>query len=301
MTGGSSWGYRTREFSRRLWVKVLEDDVFVMASAVSFNIVIATIPLALLGIGLTAYVLSSRVADPVGAIVAVLADNLPQASGGADPSAVVRGIVSGVLARRSRFTLLGAAFFAWLATRLVGTLRAVLREIFDIAQARGIIRGKLFDVQVVIIGVVLLTLNLGVTVTMEAAVRYGSEVFGLGGTTVGTAEYVMGSLVAFASIWTLFLVVYRYLPARHIPWRAAVVAATFSSTGHEVLKEGFSWYATGVADYSSTWGNLATVAILFFWIYYESLVFILGGEIAQVYTMRKAVRMQSLGVARGQR
>jgi len=40
-------------------------------------------------------------------------------------------------------------------------------------------------------------------------------------------------------------------------------------------------------------GNLATVAILFFWIYYEALVFILGGEVGQVYTMRKAAKVQS--------
>ncbi len=292
-------GYRVGEFARRLWVKVLEDEVFVMASAVAFNILIAAIPLALLGIGLTGYVLSTQVNDPVQAIVTLLAGNLPQTRGGVDPSGAVRRIVSGVLERRSGFTFLGALFFAWLATRLVGTLRVVLREIFDIAQSRGIVRGKLFDIQVVVVGVLLLTLNLGVTVTFEAAVTYGGQVFGLGGTAVSAAEFFLGTAVAFASIWTLFLVVYRYLPARRIPWRAAVVAATFSSTLHEVLKQGFSWYATGVADYSSTWGNLATVAILFFWIYYESLVFILGGEIAQVYTMRKAVRLQSLRAAGG--
>jgi membrane protein len=260
---------------------------------------IAAIPLALLGIGLTGYVLSTQVADPLGAIVTMIVGNLPQTTAGVDPSGAVRGIVSSVLERRSGFTFLGALFFAWLATRLVGTLRVVLREIFDIGQSRGIIRGKLFDMQVVVIGVVLLTLNLGVTVTFEAAVAYGGQVVGLGGTAVGAAEFFLGTGVAFVSIWTLFLIVYRYLPARRIPWRAAVVAATFSSTLHEVLKQGFSWYATEIADYTSTWGNLATVAILFFWIYYESLVFILGGEIAQVYTMRKAVRVQSLRAAGG--
>jgi membrane protein len=98
--------------------------------------------------------------------------------------------------------------------------------------------------------------------------------------------------VALASIWALFLVVYRYLPVRRIPWRTAIVAATFAALAHESLKYGFSWYATEVADYTSTWGNLATVAVLFFWIYYESVVFILGGEVAQVYTMRKARKVQ---------
>ena len=55
---------------------------------------------------------------------------------------------------------------------------------------------------------------------------------------------------------------------------------------------GFGWYVTSVADYRSAYGNLTTLVVLFFWIYYASVVFILSGEIAQVYTMRKARKVQ---------
>ncbi|GMV07935.1 MAG: hypothetical protein AMXMBFR53_42100 [Gemmatimonadota bacterium] len=291
--------YRVREFLRRLWVKVLEDDVFFMAGAVAFNLLVAAFPLILLAIGVTGYVLSAQVDDPVGATVAVVESMMPQAAGAVDVANVVRGVVSEVLAQRSGFTLFGALLFTWLATRLVGTLRIVLRETFDVGQSRGILRGKVFDIQVVILGVLLLTLNLGVTITLGAAVRFGVDFLGLGGPVVGWFDRLVGQSVALASVWTLFLVVYRYLPARRIPWRTAMVAATFSAVFHEALKLGFSWYATEVADYGSTWGNLATVAVFFFWIYYEALVFILGGEVAQVYTMRKAVKVQAGSVAGG--
>ncbi|MGD8319783.1 MAG: YihY/virulence factor BrkB family protein [Gemmatimonadota bacterium] len=292
MSPASGRGHRAWEFLRRLWTKAEEDEIFFMASAVSFNLLVAAIPLALLGIGLTGYVLSTRVGDPVQGIVSLLAENLPQGASGMDLSQTARAVVSGVMARRSGFTLLGAALFVWLATRLVGTLRLVLREIFDVAHSRGIVRGKVFDVQVVVIGVVLLTLNLGVTISLEAVLEYGVGFLGLEPTTIGLAQWLLGHAVALVSIWALFFVVYRYLPARRIPWPTALVAATFAAVAHEALKQGFSWYATDVADYSSTWGNLATVAVLFFWIYYEALVFILGGEVAQVYTMRKASSVQ---------
>ena len=74
-------------------------------------------------------------------------------------------------------------------------------------------------------------------------------------------------------------------------WRTAAIAATFTAVAHESLKFGFSWYATDVANYGSTLGNLTSVGVLFFWIYYESLVFILGGEVAQVYEMRQESRV----------
>jgi membrane protein len=286
------WSYRAREFARRLWDKSLEDDIFFMAGAVAFNILVAMIPLLLLGVGVAGYVLSARVPDPVEATVAVVVENLPQAGGGMDPSELVRGLVAEALERRSGFTILGALFFIWLATRLVGSVRTVLREIFDIGQDRGIIRGKIFDAQVVVLAVLLLTVNMGVTIVLEAAVRLGVDFLGLGRPMVGWAEWVVGQCIALASIWTLFFTTYRYLPARRVPWRTAWVAATFSALLHEILKHAFSWYATEIATYTTTWGNLATVAVLVFWIYYGSLVFILGGEVAQVYTMRKARAVQ---------
>jgi membrane protein len=286
------WSDRAREFSRRLWDKSLEDDIFFMAGAIAFNILVAMIPLLLLGVGVTGYALSARVPDPVEATVAVVVEALPQGGGGMDPSALVRGLVAEALERRSGFTILGALFFIWLATRLVGSVRIALREIFDIGQDRGVIRGKIFDAQVVVLAVLLLTVNLGVTILLNAAVQLGVDALSLERPAVGWTRWILGQSIALASIWTLFFTAYRYLPARRIPWRTAWIAATFSAVLHEILKHSFSWYATEIATYTTTWGNLATVAVLFFWIYYGSLVFILGGEVAQVYTMRKARAVQ---------
>jgi membrane protein len=284
--------YAVREFVGRLRDKVHEDEVFLMAGAVSFNLLIAIVPLLILGIGVAGYVLSARFGNPTEVVLSLVASNLPAAGGGVDMAGVIRGLVSSLLANRSGLTLLGAPIFVWLATRLVGTLRIVLREIFDISQSRGLIRGKVFDVQVVLIGLLLVTLNMGVTVAVEAAMRYGVQISGLQGGAFGLAQRLLAHVLALASIWVLFLIVYRYLPARRIPWKTALVAATFTAFFHEALKEGLSWYATSAADWDSMFGNLATVAVLFFWIYYEALVFILGGEIGQVYTMRKASRLK---------
>jgi membrane protein len=273
---------------RRLWTKVAEDDVFFMAGALAFNLLVATLPLLLLGVGITGYVLAAQVEDPVEATVSVVVSMMPAATGALDVATPVRAVVSGILEQRSGFTVFGGLLFAWLATRLVGTLRVALREIFDVGQERGMLHGKFVDLVVVVLGALLVTLNLGVTITFGAAVSFGVGVLGLGGPVVGIAERLLGQGVALLSIWFLFLALYHYLPARRIPWRSSVVAATFSSVAHEALKVGFSWYALRIADYTSTWGNLATLGVVLFWIYYEAVVFILGGEVAQVYTMRKA-------------
>jgi membrane protein len=189
----------------------------------------------------------------------------------------------------------GALLLIWFSTRLVGTLRAVLREVFDVAQDRGIVGGKIFDIKAVTIGGALILVNLGLTTEMESIRDLGISYFGVEGRTLSLLQVGWRIGVSYLTAWVLFLGVYRYVPARWIPWKTALVAATFTATLFELLKYGFSFYATELADYGSTYGNLIAIAVLFFWIYYGAIVFILGGEVAQVWTMRRALKASRAG------
>ena len=248
---------------------------------------VSLVPLIVLGIGLSGYILNARFGDPTDAVLSLIAENFPQTAT-LDFAEVLRIPVSELVERRSGFTLFGVVSFVWLSTRLVATLRVALRKIFDIGQYRGALQGKHVDVQAVMVGIILIALNLTVTLLFEAV---GVGMIGLEGRTLSLVERTFGHLLALGSLWALFLAAYRYLPARRISWRTACIAATFSSLLHEAMKWAFSWYATDLAYYGSMLGNLTTGVVLFFWIYYGSIVFVLGGEVAQVYT---TVRRASL-------
>lgn len=286
------WYHRAWEFLRRVFQKADEDLIFFMAGAISFNVLVAFVPLLLFAVGVTGMVLSARMVDPAAFVVDLLQRFLPVIEGDLDLAQAVRDQVTGILDQRTGFTLVGAALLVWFSTRLVGTLRTVLRQTFDMPVGRDVIRGKIFDIKAVIVGGLLLLVNIGVTTALQAIERYGVRLLGIEGATLTTVESLFAQGLAFASIWVLFLGVYRYLPVRPIPWSTAIVAATFTAVLHEVLKEGFGWYVTEVANYRTTYGNLITLAVLLFWIYYEAIGFILGGEVAQVWTMRRARRIQ---------
>ncbi len=282
--------HRALEFLRRVFAKAEEDSIFFMAGAISFNVLVAFVPLLLFAVGVSGMVLSARFGDPSAAILDLLQRALPAIRGEVDLADTVRQQISGLLDQRRGFTLVGAFLLVWFSTRLVGTLRTALKEVFDISQDRGIVRGKVFDIQVVLVGGVLFLLNLGVTAVVRGAQEFGVQALGLEGRALGFVQTASAQALAFLSIWVLFLGIYRYLPARRLPWKPALIAATFTSVLHELLKEGFGWYVSDVANYRTTYGNLITLAILFFWIYYEAIGFILGGEVAQVWSMRRARR-----------
>lgn len=263
-----------------------------MAGAISFNVLVAIVPLLLFGVGISGMVLSARSPDPVSVVLDGVEQLLPALEGDVDLTAKVQEQIASLLGEGVSFTVLGGALLVWFSTRLVGTLRTVLREVFDIGETRGIVRGKLFDIQVVLVGGLLFLANTWLTTGLGVAQAYGLDILGLEGSALSLAQSLLAQLLAFLSIWVLFLGIYRFLPARRVPWKAVVIGATFNAVLYEVLKAGFGWYVSEVANYRSTYGNLITLAVLFFWIYYGSIGFILGGEVAQVWSMRRARRVQ---------
>lgn len=291
---------RAWAFARRVFMKADEDGIFFMGGAISFNVLVAIVPLLLFAVGVSGLVLNVRFVDPAQVVMDFLQQTIPAMRGDVNLAAEVREQVSGLLEQGTNFTILGAAFLVWFSTRLVGTLRTALREIFDISDSRNIVRGKIYDIQVVLIGGLLFLANLFLGAGIRAARDYGLDFLGVEGAALSAVQQWSAHILAFLSIWVLFLGIYRYLPARWIPWKAALIAATFTALVHELLLNGFGWYVTQVANYRTTYGNLVTLAVLFFWIYYEALGFILGGEVAQVWTMRRARRVQIRDVHGGE-
>jgi membrane protein len=138
----------------------------------------------------------------------------------------------------------------------------------------------------VLVGTVLILVNVGITVTLGMVKDFGLDFLGLTGPALGFSEQFFALVVAFASLWVFVLLIYRFVPADRTPWRVALVAATFTALVLEVMKYGFGWYVISAADYRSTYGNLATLAVLLFWIYYGAVAFVLGGEVAHVHGER---------------
>jgi len=270
----------------RFWRKFERDDAFLLAGAIAWGALFAIIPFLALGIGLTGFVLSAIFDDPTEAVVALFMRSLPQGALGDDVGRILEVLVGEVLTSRTGLTVAGALVFVWLATRLSGTLRSTLTTVFETGARRNVVHGKAFDVGAVLVGVVLVAVNLGVTVLVATVVRFGVQIFGLGGPAVFILAQVLGAAVAFTSTWTLFVLIYRYLPLVRTPWKTTVIAATCSALVHEILKLGFSWYVTEIANYASPLGNLATAALFLLWIYYGALVFIVGGEVAYLHSVR---------------
>src|SRR5690554_559987 len=134
-------------FGRRIVEKAADDRIFFMAGAIAFNVLVAFVPLilAVLGIGGT---ILRRAADPTEPLMRYILESLPPVS--PEFERAIRQLLLDIIDQSTGLLSIGTIFLIWVATRLVSTLRTVLLEIFDLQQDRGIIVGKLFDIQMVV-------------------------------------------------------------------------------------------------------------------------------------------------------
>jgi membrane protein len=283
------WG---RDFLARLWKKLEQDNIFFLSGAIAFNVIVAVIPLLLASVGIAGLLIRSHYgADAAGQVVELVLRAFPPLS---DPNfgSTVRDMLSDLLASSSGFVGVGTLIFIWVATRMVGTLRTALREIFDIQEDRGIIAGKIFDIQMVVAAGTLLTVNVVFTLVLQIVGNYGREFLGFDPERFSFYYALVLNAAAFGAIWFAFVLIYRYLPARRTRWRVALIAATFTGALFELLKLGFGWYVRDVANYRSAYGNFANLIIFLLWIYWGAVAFVIGGEVGQVSELRRVRRRQ---------
>ncbi len=277
------------EFITHLYTKAAEDNIFFLAGGIAFDVLFGAIPFLLMLVGIFGIVLAQVVDDPSKAVIDYVVNILPPSE-----TVVARtdAIVDTVLAGRTSFGVLGLVLFLWTSTRLVTTLRTSLREVFDLPEERGIVEGKVFDVQMVLVAGTLFLANTGISVVLAAAQTWGIRLVGTRWIDVETVELVWARVLAFIFILLMFVLVYRYLPRRRTPWRMALVAAVFSALAWELLKGLFAVYVLHATGWEKVYGTLVTPVIIVLWIYYSAMVFILGGEVAHVYELLRVRRQQ---------
>lgn len=272
-----------RNFVRRVYEGAMEDNVPFLASGLTFDALLAAIPLGLLILSLIGHLLSAGAGAEQLELRQYLGKFLPArpAAGGTDPFAPILAIAEGVVRTRSTLGLLGIPLFIWFSTRLFGSLRSALCSVFDSPETRSWLAGKLYDIGLVVATGLLFVANTALSEGVAILMRR-TGVFSF-------LEYFAAQLLAFAFLVVLFVMVFKYAPAHGVRWDTALVAGLSCSVGVEVAKQVLSLYFQSFvrADQLVSDATLGAIILFVGWVYYMTLVFLIGGQIAQVYEFRR--------------
>ena len=287
------FGWTLWDYVKRVWDNAGEDNIFFLAGGIAFNILLAAVPFFLLLVWGLATFLNHAPAVSVAEVQALIDRLLPPHPETAESP--VHRLLQDVVSIRSSVGVYSAIGFAWFTTRLFGSLRAVLADVFDIEFERGIIAGKIFDIQITLVATLLVAAYTALTAYLAIATSRGVAVLGelgLRNDVMGAVEYTIGRLLAFSFILLMFFALYKFLPVRRVRWQTALVAAMFTSLLFEIAKNVYTAYVASFNPGSLYTGTLTAIISVVFWVYYAAMIFILGGEVGQVYELRRVRRRQ---------
>jgi len=271
---------------REVYDQAAADDIFFLASGLTFSLLLAAIPFLALLLAVAGLILAPQIEAPRSAVLEWVGSLLPVSQ--RVEQEILAQLVDVVEFSRS-LGLISAILFVWFSTRLFGALRTVLDSVFDLREGPGILKSKLLDVKLVVIAAILLTANVGITTTFLTVSRDWIERLPL---TNGLPAQLLGYATAFAAIFLMFLLIYKFVPTTGLRWRTAAMAALVASIGFELVKAALGWYLSDVADFSRFFFAFATLVVLVVSFYYTAIAFVLGGEVAKVYGLRRAMRRQ---------
>src|SRR3954453_21458500 len=258
-----------RAATRDILAGFKENDLLTYASAISFQVVFALVPLALLALGLLGTLgLSGWWSTDAAHTVR---DNVSQ-----PVYHLIDGTVRKILAHRQLFWVtLGAAIAVWEVSGAMRATMQVLNSVYGVEEKRSFGR-KLWE-SIVLSTAVTFMLLLAAAV-VKVGPRAARSLFG-DGALVSVLSFLASWGAAVALLFLVVSIVVRYAPDTRRPLRWVTFGGVLVIVGWVAMSLLYGFYITSVADYTSVFGNLAVVMVTLSYIYLSAIVFLSGVQL----------------------
>ena len=246
-----------------------EHELLTFASAIAFQAFFAIVPLALCALGLLGSLHLQEVWQR---------DLAPQVRTGFSPAAfrVVDDTVRQVLERRQLvWATLGAVIAVWEVSSAVRAVMGALNRIYGATERRAFLRRYAVSIA---LSIAVSLLVFGAVGVVQLAPLGARALLGRSAGVV-VAVFVVRWLVAVALLLLAVALLVRFAPDTARPWQWVTFGAVVSVGGWIGMSLIFAWYLRHIADYTSLFGNLATVIVLLEYVYLSAIVFVTGALI----------------------
>jgi membrane protein len=264
--------HRLPRVTRRAIGGFLAHEALQYAGSMAYFGVLSIFQLLVLGVVIGSYVLGEGEARRI--VVDQVAAGSPL-----DPE-VVGGVIDAVIESRGGMTIISLAFLAWSALGVFSALSGGIARAFEAAPPRGFIGDKLIGLLLMaltgVLAVASMLIGIVTGILQEAAADVVAPVPG-----GGTALWLIGTFVPVLLIFVAFWVIYRVVPNRPVTWGNVLPGAVVAALLWTALRFGFTWYATSVADYESAFGPISTGVTMLVFLYFASVIVLLGAEFAR--------------------
>lgn len=273
-------------FPGGLYHRTGEHHVFLFASGISFSVFLCVMPFVLIIFAIVGRIVDSgELQDSVNHYIIGIIPYEEYAD------FVIRFVglrIGEFIAFRSVAGVVGSVGLLFAASGLFSSMRTALNKSFRISDGPHALLRKLKDLAMTLVVVLFVLLSVFVIPGLEALESLSVSPDIPAARVLNLLQHTVVIIITLAIVFSVFLALYRYAPSRLIPWRVAVVSAVSATLLWFSAKQLFGFYIGHFATLQRVYGAYIFIVVIALWLYYSSLVLLLGAEIGQLYRERRS-------------
>lgn len=266
------------EFITYFFKKTQKNHIHVESGYLAYVTIMSIVPLMLV-------MFSIMTAFPIFSELSITLENFVFTNFVPTAGELVQEHVKGFVNNASKMSAIAITFLFLLAMLLISSIDKTLNKLWGVTEKRSKIISFSTYWMILTLGPVLVGSSLAATSYVFSVVSSGDHDFVKGG------EFIVRLLPWLASVATFFLL-YTVVPNTRVPVKFSLSGAAFAALLFEIAKKSFAFYVVQLPSYQTIYGALATIPILFLWVYLSWVVVLLGAQFTvslQEFSNKKSV------------
>ncbi|MBE7713343.1 MAG: YihY/virulence factor BrkB family protein [Cyanobacteria bacterium SIG26] len=265
----------------RLVKSIIKNDFYGMAAEMGFMLVVGIFPFMLFLMALFGWMGNKAYMGP---ILVALSNIMPKQA-----MALLKSVLEETMIfnHGTLLAVLGIIMTIVLSTNGVAVVLKGLNRAYKVEETRSFIYTRILSFLMVFVNVLVLFLTINVIIFGKVIIMFCVENFGLS-KAVAITILTLRWPVSFLALYLMAFLSYYILPDLRgndaFKRRSALPGTIFFTTFWLVGSWGFSVYVNNLSTYNMVYGTIGAFFILMVWLYYTSILLLIGGEInSQVY------------------
>lgn len=269
------------KFIKSIIKSVVDNDFFGMASEMGFMLTIGICPIILFLTAIFGYLGKHSFMNPI----FIFMQNIMPADALNIVNIVLREVF--FFSKGGLLAIIGFCITLFLSTNTLAIVAKGLNRAYKVKETRNFLYSRLLALVMVFVHTLVLSLSITLIVFGKVIIKFLVTYIGMTEHLGNTILFVRWP-VAFFTLFVMAYLSYYILPDlsgnEKLRRHSALPGTIFFCVSWLIGSWGFSIYVNNLHTYNFVYGTIAGFAVMMMWLYYTSILILIGGEInSQLY------------------
>ncbi len=278
-----------KDFWKRIVTLITKKDVFHHASAITFNLIICSIPFVLLLVSIIGYILSYETA--FAEVLRFGQQVFPSFTYQSTDSDLYQGAITlenllePLVSARRVFGIAGIIILIFFSVGLIHTIKHVIFEIFEVSERNHILWEVVHNFFTFgLIGGIFIFFSIAISIfsviTIDSVtLPYTDQVI-----TMSQLYQSLSTIVPLLFTLLIFYILFRYISEKRITRKAAFVGAAVFTILFSIARIGLGIYLDySLSSYRYYYQGYTLPIIIGFWAFYSAVLLVISAIVAKAF------------------